>query len=285
MTVGFVLTKGPITLEDGASLWLPRRVIESLVNYEIPDVYTQDSTQKYPLGTKLEFADGRLFRYGKFGETNTSGPIARMVCNGNLVPGSAATNGYEGTLDSTSDYAVGSTTLIMNDETDRVENWYEDGMLAVFPSGHYCEYRIAGNEVATSVDDVTIYLDDPNGLKTALVVASTGITAYPSVYSNLISPSNAGSGAAYVSAAGLCLCSTMTSGYFGWIQRRGRAIVTPTAYFGDGANERMAQLHSDGTIALKAADGTHTVGYLTQMTVSGYGDLEIWLQIEQGGIV
>jgi len=53
-----------------------------------------------------------------------------------------------------------------------------------------------------------------------------------------------------------------------------------TAYFGDTANERMAQLHSDGTIALKAADGTHTVGYLTQRTESSYGDLEIWLQLE-----
>jgi hypothetical protein len=37
---------------------------------------------------------------------------------------------------------------------------------------------------------------------------------------------------------------------------------------------------SDGTIALKAADGTHTVGYLTQRTVSGYGDLEVWLTLE-----
>lgn len=280
MTVKFVLTKGPVTLEDGASLWLPRRVIEGLVNYSIPDVYTQDSTQKYPLGSKLEFADGRVFRYGKFGATNTSGPIARMLANGNLVGGSAATNGYEGSLDATSDYAVGSTTLIMNDTTDRVLNWYEDGMLAVYPSGHYCEYRIAGNDVASSVDDVTIYLDDPNGLKTALVVNSTGITAYPSIFSNMVLPNVAGSGADYVSAVGLCLASVNTSGYFGWVQRRGRAIVTPTAYFGDSANERMAQMHSDGCIALKAADATHTVGYLTQMTVSGYGDLEVWLQLE-----
>jgi len=280
MSVQFVLTKGPVTLEDGASIWLPRRVIEGLVNYEIPDVYTQDSVQKYPLGTKLEFADGRVFRYGKFGETNTTCPQGRFVCNGNLVPGSAATNGYEGSLDATSDYAVGSTTLVLNDTTDRVENAYEDGQLVVFPSGHICAYRIAGNEVASSVDDVTIYLDDPNGLKTALVVNSTGVTAYPSIYSNLLQPSSAGSGAAYTSAVGLVLCSVMTSAYYGWIQRRGRAWVTPTAYFGDSANERMAQMHSDGTIALKAADATHTVGYLTQMTVSGYGDAMVWLTLE-----
>lgn len=265
--------------QGGAVLWIPRSCFAPARLVD-PDIYAQSATQLYPLGSKLEFADGRVFRYGRFGETNTSAPIARMLCNGNLVPGSAATNGYEGTLDSTSDYAVGSTTLILNDTTDRAENAYEDGMLSVFPSGHYVEYRIAGNDAATSVDDVTIYLDDPNGLQTALVVASTGVTAYPSIFYNMISPTSASSGAAYTSAVGVCLCNTVTSTYYGWVQRRGRCIITPTAYFGDSANERMAQMHSDGTIALKAADGTHTVGYLTQMTISGYGDLEVWLTLE-----
>lgn len=244
-------------------------------SYTDIDIYAESSGQLFPLGTKLEFADGRVFRYGRFGAANTSAPIARMLVNGNLVPGSAATNGYEGTLDSTSNYAVGSTTLIMNDTTDRAENAYEDGMLAVYPSGHYVEYRILGNDAATSVDDVTIYLEE--GLQTALVVASTGITAYPSIFYNLRQPPQT---ATYDAFMGVCLADSVSSGYFGWIQRKGRAIVTPTAYFGDSANERMAQGHTDGTIALKAADGTQTVGYLTQKTVSGYGDLEVWLMLE-----
>lgn len=265
--------------QGGAVLWMPASCFAPHRLLD-PDIYAQSSSQLYPLGSKLEFADGRVFRYGKFGETNTTCPQGRFVCNGNLVPGSAATNGYEGTLDSTSDYAVGSTTLILNDTTDRAVNHYEDGMLTCFPSGHICGYRIAGNAVATSVDDVTIYLDDPNGLQTALVVASTGVTAYPSIFSNLLQPSSASSGAAYVSAMGLYIGNTMTSGYYGWIQRSGHAWVTPTAYFGDSANERMAQLHSDGCIALAAADATHIVGYLTQMTISGYGDAMVWLQFE-----
>ena len=278
--VKFVKPTHKIINRNGWSIWLPERVIAGLENVQAPDIYAESTTQLYPLGAKLEYADGRVFRYGKFGETNTTVPLGRMVCNGNLVPGSAATNGYEGSLDATSDYAAGSTTLIMNDTTDRAENAYEGGMLMTFPSGHYCAYRIAGNRAATTVDDVTIYLSEEGGLKTALVVNSTGVTAYPSIFSNLIQPSNAGSGAAYVSAMGVVLCSTMTSGSFGWIQRRGEAWVTPTAYFGDSANERMAQMHSDGCIALQAADATHTVGYLTQMTVSEYGDAMIWLTLE-----
>lgn len=265
-----------ITLRNGASLWMPPSCVSPFDLQGIPDVYAQSSIQLYPLGSKLEFADGRLFRYCKFGATETAAPIARLVVNANHVPGDAATNGYEGTLDATSDYAVGSTELVLNDTTDRAENHYEDGMLAVYPSGHYCEYRVAGNDAANSVDDVTIYLDDPDGLRTALVVNSTGVTIYPSIFNNVQVAVSAG----YESAVGAFLGPTMTTSYFGWIQRRGRCIVTPTAYFGDSANERMAQLHSDGTIALKAADATHTVGYLTQKTVSGYGDLEIWLQLE-----
>jgi len=272
------IVRGNILSNNGMSLFIPAHLDDVHVgNWSDVDIYAQNTGQMFPLGTKLEFADGRLFRYGRFGATSTAGPMARLLYNHNYVPGSAATDGYEGTLDSTSDYAVGSTTLIMNDTTDRVENWYEDGMLAVYPSGHFCEYRILGNDAATSVDDVTIYLED--GLATALVVASTGITAYPSIFKNMRNDSGSTYNG-YVSAVGLFIGPTMTSTYYGWVQRKGRAIVTPTAYFGDTANERMAQLHSDGTIALKAADGTHTVGYLTQRTVSEYGDLEVWLTLE-----
>lgn len=266
-----------IIAKKGATLWMPRSCFRATL--KDPDVYAQSSAQLYPLGSKLEFADGRVFRYGRFGATSTAGPAARLLYNHNYVPGSDDVDGYEGSLDATSDYAVGSTTLIMNDPEDRVKNWYEDGMLACYPSGHYCEYRIAGNDAATSVDDVTIYLDDPNGLQTALVVASTAITAYPSIFQNMRNDSGSAYNG-YVSAVGLYLGDTMTSAYYGWVQRKGRAIVTPTAYFGDTANERMAQMHSDGTIALAAADATHIVGYLTQRTVSGYGDLEIWLMLE-----
>lgn len=263
----------------GAVMWLPASCFEPHHISEA-DIYAQQSIQQYPINSRLEFADGRLFRYGKLGETNTAAPIARMLSNGNLVPGSAATNGYEGTIDSTSDYAVGSTTLIIDDTTDRVENWYEDGMLAVYPSGHYVEYRIAGNDAATTVDDVTIYLEDPLGLQTALVVSSTGITAYPSMFNNMQDQAAVG----YDTPLGVCLSNTCTTAYYVWVQRRGRCIITPTAYFGDSANERLAMYWQDGTIATAASadpsSGYLPVGYLSQKTVSGYGDLEVFLWLE-----
>lgn len=284
MAVLFTRSTAKVINTDGWSLWMPQRAIASLVSYNDPDIYAESSTQLYPLGTKLEFADGRLFRYAKHGATATTGagsaPIGRLVANGNLVPGSAATVGYEGSLDATSDVAVGSTTLVLNDTTDRAENAYEDGILTTFPSGHYVSYRIAGNEAATSVDDVTIYLSDPNGLQTLHVVNSTGVTAYPSMFSNVMHPQDTTYGSTFTPVAGMSLTDSFTASYFGWIQRRGQCWVTPTAYYGDTASERQGQMHTDGTSALKNSDISQNIGYLSQMTVSGYGDGMVWLTLE-----
>ena len=266
-----------LVLKSGAVLWMPASTV--VASLSDPDIYAQSTSKLYPLGSKLEFADGRVFRYGKFGETSTTPPIARFVANANLCPGATGGSayGYEGTIDAA--LAVGATTVVINDTTDRVENFYEDGMLAVYPSGHFVEYRIAGSEPATSVDDVTIYLDDINGLQTALAITD-GITAYPSMFSLM----NYADAVGYETPIGMVLCNGMTSGSYAWVQRRGRAIVTPTAYFGDSTNERLAMYWQDGTIATAAsADpslGHMIIGYLSQRTQSGYGDLEVWLTLE-----
>ncbi len=284
MGVLFTRNTQKVINEDGSSLWLPQRAIANLVNYADPDIYAESSRQLYPLGTKLEFADGRLFRYCKHGATATIGaglaPIGRLVANGNLVPGSAATVGYEGSLDATSDVAVGTTTLVLNDTADRAENAYEDGILTTFPSGHYVSYRIAGSEVASSVDDVTIHLSDPRGLQTLHIVNSTGVTAYPSMFSNVMAPQDTTHGSTYTPVVGMSLTDAYTASYFGWVQRRGQCWVTPTAYYGDNASERLGQMHVDGTSALRVGDTSQVIGYLSQMTVSGYGDGMVWLTLE-----
>lgn len=288
--------------KNGAVLWLPANVIGGRAQMGDPDIYTESATQLYPLGTKLEFADGRVFRYGKWGATSTSVPMARMVVNANAQPsatGYVGDDGFEGNL-----YAAAAAgaeyvdlwTIIGASATGYrttvfAENFFEDGMLAVYPAIGFYEYRICGSEV-TVTPYTRVYLDSP--VKEALVIGTagayvtggtltgasggTGVTAMPSLFSQLKDAAAEGTG--FVSAMGAVQTKTFTSAYFGWVQRRGRCIVTPTAYFGDTADERMAQLHSDGCIALKAAHGTHTVGYLTQRTVSGYGDLEVWLQLE-----
>jgi hypothetical protein len=227
-----------------------------------------------------------------------------MVVNANAegaVTGYVADDGFEGNLYEAAPAGqewVKLWTIIAASGTGirttvYAKNFFEDGMLAIYPAvgGPYCEIRICGND-ETVTPYTKVYLDAP--LPVALTVGTTGayvttgtltaatggagVTAYASIFSQL--KDAAAEGSTFVSAMGVFLGPTFTSGYFGWIQRKGRAIITPTAYFGDTADERMAQLHTDGCIALKAAHGTHTVGYLTSRTVSGYGDLEVQLMLE-----
>jgi len=249
-----------------------------------PDVYTQSSTQLFPLGTKLETADGRVFRYCKFGASDASPAIARVVFNDNVCPGAtghANTDGFEGAPYAAA--AAGDLYVDIADTTARAANFYEDGMLSCFPSGHFCCYRIAGSDVGNGSTHVRVYLDNPGGLKTALTT-STGVTAYCSLFSNVKAAGDTHGHRDYAPVVGVSLNSAFTSAYFGWVQRRGQAIVTPTAYFGDTAGERLCMVASDGTICTAASadpsSGYQIIGYLAAQTVSGYGDLLVFLTLE-----
>ncbi len=294
----------------GAVMWLPTSCFAGKFSLAVPDIYTQDSVQQYPLGSKLEFADGRVFRYGKFGATTTRPQVGYpLMVNANAAPscdGYVGDDGFEGNLYAAA--AVGDTyvdlwTIIAASGTGYrttafAENFFEDGMLAVYPSSGVAEYRIVGNDASTEVsataDYTRCYLEEP--LKVALTIGTagayvttgtltgasggTGVTAYPSIYSQM--KIYGAEGANYTTVVGVPLTTVCTSGYYGWVQRRGRCIVGPTTYFGDSADERSAEPHTAGSgeMKLRASYATQFIGCLTQRTVSGYGDLEIWLQLE-----
>jgi len=301
-------TQQPVIFENGACVILPPN--PTIVNVNVPtsdELYEQSATKRYPLNAMLWFADGRIFRYGKIGATSTSAPIARLVCNANACPsatGYVGTDGFEGNL-----YAAAATgaeyvdlwVIVAASGTGYItsaweENFFEDGMLAVYPTGHYVEYRINRSD-AGATPKCRVYLDTP--LKTALTVGTTapyvttgtltestggtGVTAYRSIFSQLKTMD--AEGGTYTTPMGVCLASGFTADYYVWVQRRGRCIITPTAYFGDSANERGVYYNpSDGTIGTAASYDPSTgyicLGYLTQRTVSGYGDLEVFLTLE-----
>ncbi len=283
MTVAFTKLVQSEVVKNGWKLSLPGKVISSLVNFGEPDIYAESTVQLYPLGAKLEFSDGRLFRYAKFGGTSTNPPMARMVFNNNICPGGSSGCGYEGTCNAT---AVDAEIVDIDETDNEAENWYEDGMLAVYPAIAYHCYRIAGNEAydAIAASHIRLYLDGK--VSEALVVASTGISAYRSIFSNAVAGAATTNGTTFSPAVGVPLCQTMTSGSFGWIQRKGLAIITPTAYFGDTAGERLCMVHAggDGTICTAASadpsTGYQIVGYLAAQTNSGYGDLLVQLMFE-----
>jgi len=271
----------------GAMVWLPPSCFKTPGSLAIPDVYTQDSAQQYPLGTKLEYADGRVFRYGKVGATSTGAPIARLVGNANQCPGTTGledVDGYEGNLYVA--VTVGDIYCDLYQDQADVENFYEDGMLAVFPSGHYVEYRIAGNELGDGTS-VRVYIDAENGFRTAMTAGTaeatggTGVTAYKSIYSQMKQIGAEGIG--YMSAIGMCLATGFTVNYFAWIQRRGRCLIGGGG--GGTAHYRTATYNPGDGYGADAAtydptSGYQMIGYWTQRTSSAYGDLEVWLNFE-----
>jgi len=282
VTISIIKRTAKVINKNGKSLWLPTNCVRGLGSMGDPDIYAQSVTQLYPLNTRLEYADGRVFRYGKFGATSTGAPIARLVGNANAAPGATGeedVDGYEG--DANTAAAIGAEYVDLEIATAYAENFFEDGMLAIYPTAApivYAEYRIAGSELGNGTY-CRVYLDEP--LKSPLAVAD-GITAYKSIYSQVKQIGAEGVG--YVSALGVCLASAFTSAYFGWIQTWGRCIITPTAYFGDSQHERAVFYNfNDGTIGTAASydpsSGHQLIGFLTQRTVSGYGDLEVMLML------
>jgi len=269
--------------ERGMVLFMPPNCMDAdKVSLSEPDIYTQSSSQLYPLGSKLEFCDGRVFRYCKHGATSTAAPIARLVMNSNYCPGAtghADEDGFEGAPYAN---AAAAATTVQIADTASTKNEYEDAMLVVYPSGHYTSYRIAGND-ASGGTYTELVLDDPSGLKTA-ITTSTGITVYLSRFSNCRTFGAEGT-AGYQSAIGVSQASGFTSAYYSWLQTKGACIVTPTAYFGDSANERACFYNpSDGTIGTAASydpsSGYQCIGYLLSHTISGYGDLWVMLMLE-----
>jgi len=282
VAISIIKRTAKVINKNGKSLWLPTNCVRGLGSMGDPDIYAQSVTQLYPLNTRLEYADGRVFRYGKFGATSTGAPIARLVGNANAAPGATGeedVDGYEG--DAYVAAAIGAEYVDLEVATAYSENFFEDGMLAIYPTAApivYAEYRIAGSELGNGTY-CRVYLDEP--LKSPLAVAD-GITAYKSIYSQVKQIGAEGVG--YVSALGVCLASAFTSAYFGWIQTWGRCIITPTAYFGDSQHERAVFYNfNDGTIGTAASydpsSGHQLIGFLTQRTVSGYGDLEVMLML------
>jgi len=279
MTVEFTKVTHKVINKNGWSLWLPGKVIKGLENFEEPDIYTESATQLYPLGTKLEYADGRVFRYGKWGATSTTAPLARMVVNLNHqaeMTGYEDTEGFFGDLYTAAE--AGDTYVDLEIATAYAENWFEDGFLVCFhdtTNDYFSQYRIVGNELGNGTY-CRVYIDREGGLKGG-ISATEGVSAYRSIYSNL---AQGAYDPDYYPTIGMSQAATMTDTYFGWVQRKGLCWVTPTAYFGDSANERMAQPISDGTVGVKANQGNQIAGYITIATISGYGDSLLWLAFE-----
>ena len=237
-------------------------------------------SQEHRLGTKLFLPDGRTFRYCYAGAALAG--VKRAAINANYAPGAAAhigatVTGYEGAP--SANVAAGGVSVQFPDTGTRPVNYYQDGYLVTFPSGHYQVNRIRSSNLGDAAT-VTVQLEE--ALKTA-ITTSHGLTAYPSHYGN-VKPAMS-TNQEYEAFVCLPTNPVAISRWF-WGQTAGPCWITAHGgtWPGSAAHYRDVFFHMDGTIDPSSVSdptsGFQRAGYLLQSTGSGYGDGFIMLQME-----
>jgi hypothetical protein len=183
-------------------------------------IYTESSTPKYALGEKLEFADGRVFRYGYTGAAVKAGLlVAPDVSTTSLVSSDGIV------LAASGDYspAVGSSKLQIT-LASKSKDQYSGAYLQINndlddAKGEGIQYRIKTSSAtgATTSGKVDLELYDP--IKIALEATNTDIQIQGNPYNELI-----GATATDTLVAGVTPI-LFTANYYGWFQTAGIATV------------------------------------------------------------
>jgi len=220
-------------------------------------IYDESSTPKAAIGDKLEFADGRVFRYGYTAAAiNASELVSQDVSATCLVETDniviAAANGFSPAAGSTKlqitlasitkDQYAGAYLQIANDGGDG--------------TGEGIQYRIKSNSATdfTTSGKVDIELYDP--IKVTLTIASD-IAITGGLWYNL----RAAVGTADYIIAGVSPIA-FTANYYGWFQTAGIALISCDGALAIGVNTTLSDSDA-GHVQLKDAETEPLVGYTT----------------------
>lgn len=204
-------------------------------------IYDVSTTQNFPLGYKLEFDDGREFRYSHF--VSAVGP-GKLAAQDFSLTGLTSDDGvFVNSAGTGTDQAIGATTVYMkssNITSDDLADIYAGGYLHITDDvgeGHV--YRIKSNNVGGEVETNTMKFELYDGLVIAVVSEASGsVTGNP--YRNLaINDANVDA----IIAGGTLV--DVAAAEYAWVQKKGVGTV-----LADGA------VASAGTVA-QASDGVN----------------------------
>jgi hypothetical protein len=209
-----------------AELVLEKGVIFGDVSQPKQSVYETSATQNYLLGTKLEYGDGRVFRYARAGAVAL---VKALMCHGSIH----RTETFE--EDQTGNYpVVGDTTITVEIGTglDLIEatNELAGGTLLVNKGSAIGDmYHIIGSKVGSTDTNLSLVIDSP--IRTTWTT-STEITIYPSPWMNTLVQTEP----AAAMAVGVPLVA-VTADYYYWSQVKGPTPIivdaTETLVIGD----------------------------------------------------
>lgn len=210
-------------------------------------IWEESSTQLHTIGSYVESADGRGFRYSKIGAVAT---VAGKVYQGTALD---ATNLQPSGGLGVAAQAIGDTSVTISTSITLTANQLAGGYLSVdVTPGQGYLYRIDGNTAVSGATGAVITLRDP--LQVALTTSSKVIVAQHPYSGLVIEP-----GTPTAAIAGVAHRVT-TALYFGWIQTRGAASVLFT---GTGVAGKAVGSLSGGTSgsAAPAIAATNIIGY------------------------
>ena len=202
--------------EDGRSLYIPRDgVLDDPYGGWAPrdlDVFSSSAVQRLPLGTRLEFGDGRVYRYAKMGAT--------VGVAGNLYQAKAPLANHNNRT-ATAAYAAGATSVALDvGATAASANDYAGGYLHwndVAPEGH--AHQIKTSAAAAGSDSLAVVLWETDALKAAATTSSEGTLTFNRWSAVIIHPSPP-----TAVLAGVTPWAVTAAHYF-WMQVRGPAAV------------------------------------------------------------
>jgi len=180
-------------------------------------LFDESATAKYDLGEKLEFSDGRVFRYTKAGASITAGHlVAQDFSAGNIAEFDDAT---------ISPVAAGSTVITITASAlsgvDDVNELAGSYLMTIDGTGEYYSYKIKSHTVESS-NAVEFTLFDP--LHAAVVSGETDLQIIAPAFRAVVPCATTTDANSDTMPVGVSH-RTLTSGYYGWIQTSGIASV------------------------------------------------------------
>jgi hypothetical protein len=214
-------------------------------------IYTESSTAKFAIGEKLDFADGRVFRYGYTAAAVNAGLLVSQDLSATALVESddiviAASGDYSPSAGS-SKVQITLASISAND--------YAGALLQITDDdGEGIQYRIKSNSAtgATTSGKVDIELFDP--IKVALTTSSD-IAIVGSLWYNV---RGATAGTDYV-VSGVTPIA-FTANYYGWFQTAGIAEILADGTIAIADNLTLSD-GVTGAVQLKDAETEPLIGY------------------------
>ena len=196
------------------------------------------SSQKHKLGSRATTPDGRVFYYAE--ASNTA--IAR---GGNVVNGIAAVAAHDMDLAAAAADAA-AITFTSSTSLTVTKNQYQDGYVYFTDGPAEGEiYRVKSNTAVSSATGLSVTIDEPDGLTTALTTSSKfGLMYSPYKDIHIVD----GNGTPTTGVVGVTT-APVTADYFCWVQTSGPAAVLMGAQVGIvGDGIAISQQDEDGTV-------------------------------------